>query len=149
MLSLTATEEIRALTEQLRQTNIPPTASELLRLSEQLRALSDQLRELSEQARATAATASSRRPSMFLELAPSTSDSYPRPPRVDYRAPTQAQPHPVQNSIQSVKRRTSSLSSEDSSTASRARLRFLKLNPVHWGEHLDDHKGDFHDVAVE
>lgn len=24
--------------------------------------------------------------------------------------------------------------------------RILKLGPVHWGEHMEDHKDDFHDV---
>ncbi|KAK8075217.1 hypothetical protein PG997_009880 [Apiospora hydei] len=36
-------------------------------------------------------------------------------------------------------RRTSSLGSEKS-------FRYLKLGPVHWGEHTDEHKEDFHHV---
>lgn len=41
-------------------------------------------------------------------------------------------------------RRSSSLSSESSNKS----YKVLKLNPVHLGEHADDHKGDWHDVAI-
>ncbi|OTA92400.1 hypothetical protein M434DRAFT_31918 [Hypoxylon sp. CO27-5] len=69
-------------------------------------------------------------PQMFLSLAPTTSASYP--------------------TAQSIKpalgaRRSSSQSSGSSSGS----LRFLKLGPVHWGEHPGEHKEDYHEVAVE
>jgi hypothetical protein len=31
-------------------------------------------------------------------------------------------------------------------SAGKARLRFLKLGPVHWGEHQGDHKEDWHEL---
>ncbi|KAI0103443.1 hypothetical protein F4814DRAFT_431477 [Daldinia grandis] len=69
-------------------------------------------------------------PQMFLSLAPTTSASYP--------------------TAQSIKpalhaRRSSSQSSVGSASS----LRFLKLGPVHYGEHPGEHKEDFHEVAVE
>ncbi|KAI1649907.1 uncharacterized protein F4817DRAFT_329100 [Daldinia loculata] len=69
-------------------------------------------------------------PQMFLSLAPTTSASYP--------------------TAQSIKpalhaRRSSSQSSVGSVNS----LRFLKLGPVHYGEHPGEHKEDFHEVAVE
>lgn len=74
-----------------------------------------------------------QRPSSFLSLAPSMSDSYPR-----------IQAH-----------RASSISSDSDETAveiprhksSVSGPRILKLGPVHWGEHLSEHKDDFHEVA--
>ncbi len=109
----------------------------------------EQLRQLSEQAVEFPLQAAQRRPSTFLSLAPKTSDSYPRAQRAT------KQPEPLtaealaeaakegEASAEAMKRRTSSLSSDGS------KLRFLKLGPVHWGEHQDDHKEDFHEVAVE
>ncbi|KAI1288915.1 hypothetical protein F5Y03DRAFT_72021 [Xylaria venustula] len=70
------------------------------------------------------------RPTTFLSLAPETSASYPTAQDIKPAA------HP---------RRSSSVSSA-SSTGS---LRVLKLGPVHYGEHPDEHKEDFHEVAVE
>ncbi|KAI0021102.1 hypothetical protein F4780DRAFT_778852 [Xylariomycetidae sp. FL0641] len=67
-----------------------------------------------------------RRPSTFLSLAPATSGSYPSASNIKPAGP----------------RRSSSVSSVGS-------LRFLKLGPVHWGEHPDEHKEDFHDVAID
>ncbi len=64
----------------------------------------------------------------FLSLAPATSASYPQPKK--------AQPAGEQ------KRRTSSTSSDGS------KHRILKLGPVHWGQHLDDHEEDWHEVAI-
>ncbi|KAK6949256.1 hypothetical protein Daesc_009330 [Daldinia eschscholtzii] len=69
-------------------------------------------------------------PQMFLSLAPTTSASYP--------------------TAESIKpalhaRRSSS----QSSVGSAGSLRFLKLGPVHYGEHPGEHKEDFHEVAVE
>ncbi|KAK2593213.1 hypothetical protein QQS21_009100 [Conoideocrella luteorostrata] len=75
--------------------------------------------------------------SFFLPLAPATSASYPQAPasraatNVDGQSTTAAQPS---------RRRSSSSSS---STTSGHRI--LKLGPVHWGEHQDDHKEDFHE----
>ncbi|KEY70484.1 hypothetical protein S40285_05263 [Stachybotrys chlorohalonatus IBT 40285] len=64
----------------------------------------------------------------FLTLAPATSDSYPQ---------TQAKPigRPA------AQRRSSSVSSTSSG------FRVLKLGPVHWGEHPDEHKEDFHELS--
>ncbi|KAI1425771.1 hypothetical protein F5Y12DRAFT_713850 [Xylaria sp. FL1777] len=70
------------------------------------------------------------RPNTFLCLAPETSASYPTAQDIKPAA------HP---------RRSSSVSSA-SSTGS---LRVLKLGPVHYGEHPDEHKEDFHEVAVD
>lgn len=47
--------------------------------------------------------------------------------------------------VRPATRRSSSLSSVGSNKG----YKVLKLNPVHLGEHADDHKGDWHDVAVE
>lgn len=69
-------------------------------------------------------------PKSFLSLAPSTSQSYP--------------------SAQDIKPAAPRRSSSTSTTGSEAKsLRFLKLGPVHWGEHPDEHKEDWHEVAVE
>lgn len=68
----------------------------------------------------------SRRPPSFLTLAPATSPSWPQMPAA--RAAAAAEP-----------------SSRRSSSASAAGgPRVIKLGPVHWGEHLDDDKGDFY-----
>ncbi|KAI0545550.1 hypothetical protein F4679DRAFT_588422 [Xylaria curta] len=69
------------------------------------------------------------RPTTFLSLAPETSSSYPTAQDIKPAA------HP---------RRSSSVSSAGSTT-----LRVLKLGPVHYGEHPDEHKDDFHEVAVD
>lgn len=87
-----------------------------------------------------------RRPSAFLSLAPKTSNSYPRLQRTKQPLTAEALAKVAtedEASAETMKRRTSSLSSDGS------KLRFLKLGPVHWGEHQDDHKADFHEVAVE
>ncbi|KAG6007996.1 hypothetical protein E4U21_005230 [Claviceps maximensis] len=73
----------------------------------------------------------------FLPLAPATSASYPQAPAA--RAPSASQ---AAGETPIVHRRTSSSSSSGS------RHRILKLGPVHWGEHLDDHKEDFHEPTV-
>ncbi|KAI0517146.1 hypothetical protein F5B22DRAFT_655173 [Xylaria bambusicola] len=70
------------------------------------------------------------RPSTFLSLAPETSASYPTAQDIKPAL------HP---------RRSSSVSSAGSAPS----LRVLKLGPVHYGEHPDEHKEDFHEVAVE
>ncbi|CAI4218662.1 unnamed protein product [Parascedosporium putredinis] len=68
-------------------------------------------------------------PSFFLPLAPATSGA---------RRPSDPAPAPLV-------RRSSSLSS-DASTPS---YKILKLAPVHLGEHTDEHKEDWHEIAVE
>ncbi|KAK4229702.1 hypothetical protein QBC38DRAFT_83754 [Podospora fimiseda] len=107
----------------------------------------EQLRELSEQAQDIIPdNMRPRRPSTFLSLAPSTSDSYPRKPQTQ---PLTAEALAEINSVTAAaqkQRRASSLSSD----ASKGQFRFLKLGPVHFGEHIDENdKGDFHEVAVE
>ncbi|KAI1436882.1 hypothetical protein GGR50DRAFT_692849 [Xylaria sp. CBS 124048] len=67
------------------------------------------------------------RPMAFLSLAPETSSSYP--------------------TAQSIKPATTARRS--SSVSSTGSLRVLKLGPVHYGEHPDEHKEDFHEVAVD
>ncbi|KAG6171428.1 hypothetical protein E4U27_007160 [Claviceps purpurea] len=75
---------------------------------------------------------------VFLSLAPATSASYPRAPVSRPQVP--GQEAPVSH------RRTSS--SASSASASTTRHRILKLGPVHWGEHQDDHKEDFHEPTA-
>jgi len=105
----------------------------------------EQLRELSEKVVEFTPVIAQRRPSTFLSLAPNTSDSYPRSQRTKQPLTAEALAEVTkagEDSAETTKRRTSSLSSDAS------KLRFLKLGPVHWGEHQDDHKADFHEVAV-
>ncbi|TLS28779.1 hypothetical protein PpBr36_00321 [Pyricularia pennisetigena] len=88
----------------------------------------------------------------FLQLAPTTSNSYPQvqrsqQPKTEAEpAAAAAVPSPAESnatsSPQPVQRRSSSLSSSSSNDG----MRFLKLGPVHWGEHMEDDQGDF---AVE
>ncbi|KAK5663537.1 hypothetical protein OQA88_3968 [Cercophora sp. LCS_1] len=97
-----------------------------------------------------------RLPTAFLSLAPNTSDSYPRaqaktkaaePLTADNLAAVEKKIEPVtvgQPALDATKRRTSSLSSD----GSKSNFRFLKLGPVHYGEHQDESKGDFFEVAV-
>lgn len=73
-----------------------------------------------------------RRPSVFLSLAPATSASYPQTQASRAAATEVAQP------AAPVQRRSSSVGSNG--------YKVLKLGPVHWGEHADDHKADFHEV---
>jgi hypothetical protein len=108
--------------------------------TEELRQLSAQVVEF------TPEMAKRRTPSTFLSLAPKTSESYPRTQRAKQPLTSEALAEATQQdaaSDEAMKRRTSSLSSDGS------KFRFLKLGPVHWGEHQDDHKTDFHEVAVE
>lgn len=73
------------------------------------------------------------RPTAFLSLAPETSSSYP--------------------TAQAIKPATANTTARRSSSVSSAgtpgSLRVLKLGPVHYGEHPDEHKADFYEVAVE
>ncbi|KAJ1327513.1 hypothetical protein MN608_06841 [Microdochium nivale] len=68
-------------------------------------------------------------PRTFLSLAPTVSQSYPLSQSIKPAA------------LGAVSRRSSSLSSEGG-------MKVLKLGPVHWGEHVGEHKADFHEVAV-
>ncbi|KAJ4297020.1 hypothetical protein N0V88_003936 [Collariella sp. IMI 366227] len=111
---------------------------------------SEEIRQLSEQVLEFAPPAAERRPSTFLSLAPSTSESYPRIQRQRQPLPVNWHPCPTCGSnwtgnqaAQQKKRRSSSASSEAGG------FRFLKLGPVHWGEHQEEHQDDFHEVAVE
>ncbi|RCI13128.1 hypothetical protein L249_1286 [Ophiocordyceps polyrhachis-furcata BCC 54312] len=80
-----------------------------------------------------------RLPGGFLTLAPTTSSSYPRLPTEDS---TSSSPTTTSESCSaSPSRRCSSTSA--SSSSSIGAYKFLKLGPVHWGEHLDGEKGDF------
>lgn len=89
----------------------------------------EELRELDVRAQAFLPEAAENTPHTFLSLAPHTSGSFP--------SKAAAAPQPA-------KRRTSSQSSGGA-----ARLRVLKLGPVHYGEHAGEHKGDWHEVAIE
>ncbi|TPX18393.1 uncharacterized protein E0L32_011726 [Thyridium curvatum] len=91
-----------------------------------------------------------RRPlTEFLSLAPATSASYPQSQKASsVKSPTLETASNVTDAIpkaEPVKRRSSSLSSDGKNGARRV----LKLGPVHWGEHPDEHKEDWHEVAVE
>lgn len=77
-------------------------------------------------------------PSFFLPLAPATSSMTASKADAD-----EAVPRPLA-------RRSSSLSSDVSDAGSkRPPYRILKLAPVRLGEHADEHKADWHEVAVE
>jgi predicted phage gp36 major capsid-like protein len=109
-----------------------------------------------------------RRPSTFLSLAPTTSASYPQQrsspsastvsPKIvaadvaattteSAAALTEAAPlaavEELDGSGQPKHRRSSSLASDESGNA---KLRFLKLGPVHWGE--GDGTGDWSEAEV-
>lgn len=78
-------------------------------------------------------------PPYFLSLAPATSASYPRAPAS--RVHERAENIPASIDMAAPMPRRSSASSVSSTNG----YRVLKLGPVHWGEHLGDHKDDFHD----
>ncbi|KAK1755284.1 hypothetical protein QBC47DRAFT_361302 [Echria macrotheca] len=92
-----------------------------------------------------------RRLSNFLSLAPNQSDSFPKQKTKQPEVATEATTEPLTTealadiSKVDAKRRTSSLSSDGSKSG----FRFLKLGPVHYGEHQDESKGDYSEVAVE
>ncbi|KAI1827475.1 hypothetical protein F4861DRAFT_536040 [Xylaria intraflava] len=71
--------------------------------------------------------AKASRPASFLCLAPETSSSYP--------------------TVRDIK--PAMISRRSSSVSSNGSFRVLKLGPVHYGEHPDEHKADFYEVAVE
>jgi hypothetical protein len=78
----------------------------------------------------------------FLALAPTTSASYPQQPKAKLTSGALAQ---VPESPE-MKRRSSSLSSDGTKNAG---IRFLKLGPVHWGEHREGEKSDWNEVVIE
>lgn len=86
-----------------------------------------------------------RQPLMeFLSLAPTVSSSYPQTQdKTRARGDSTASAESTPTSDASSSRR----SSETSGTSGQARV--LKLGPVHWGEHTDDHKADFYEVPSE
>lgn len=87
--------------------------------------------------------------SPFLSLAPATSSGYPQAPKPATSAPlTKGALADVSEKL-ALKERSGSMSSDGSNPAkSTSGLRFLKLGPVHFGEHPDGQKEDWHDVAV-
>jgi hypothetical protein len=95
--------------------------------------------ELANQAKNFAPAAAERRPT-FLSLAPATSASYPQQPAAKLTPTTLAQ---VPETPELKQRRTSSMSSDGNKSTG---FRFLKLGPVHWGEHQDENKADWHAV---
>ncbi|KOS19802.1 hypothetical protein ESCO_000321 [Escovopsis weberi] len=84
------------------------------------------------------------KPSSFLTLAPTISSSYPR-------KPISRPPAAIDNHVRggTSSRRSSSSSSHSSSSMGSfsTGMRVLKLAPVYWGEHVDDHQADFHDIV--
>lgn len=82
-----------------------------------------------------------RRPSFFLSLAPTTSASYPQNP--SSRAPA-AKDNSTTENTQTEEAQQPEASSRRSSSSSTTGFKVLKLGPVYWGEHADDHKEDFH-----
>jgi hypothetical protein len=108
---------------------------------------SEELRELS--AKAQPFPPERRLPSNFLFLAPKTSSRVPPSKTVQpltaealAEIPKKVESESEAANIESMKRRTSSLSS----TGSKSGFRFLRLGHVH---HADENKGDFFEVAVE
>ncbi|EPE10796.1 hypothetical protein F503_05891 [Ophiostoma piceae UAMH 11346] len=103
---------------------------------------------LASQAKSFTPNAADRRPSFFLSLAPATSNSYPKKQESfsGGSAPVVAADAAAPVEADAKQRRSSSLSSTNSTAPG---LRILKLGPVHWGEHRDEHKGDWHEVAIE
>jgi len=104
----------------------------------------EELRELDQRAQSFVPEVEERRPSTFLSLAPATSNWYPQPPKPQLQ-PLKTQTNDADSDA--AKRRSSSLGSDG--VRSPTGLRILKLGPVHYGEHGGEHKGDWHDVAVE
>ncbi|OAA62050.1 hypothetical protein SPI_04909 [Niveomyces insectorum RCEF 264] len=139
-----------------------------------------ELLALSAQAKNFIPLAADKRPSVFLSLAPATSNSYPQPKKASaaaaaaatadataVSAPVSTAPSGEDATATAAaaaavtdaattddvagdvkQRRSSSLSSTHSNKRASG-LRFLKLGPVHWGEHLDDHQQDWCEAAIE
>ncbi|KAI9899129.1 hypothetical protein N3K66_005590 [Trichothecium roseum] len=73
-----------------------------------------------------------RKRSTFLSLAPATSASYPQRPV-------------TRGSVSSTSSNEPEIPIARKASVSSGGPRILKLGPVHWGEHLDEHKEDFHE----
>jgi len=73
-------------------------------------------------------------PTPFLCLAPERSPSYPRK-QTARRLSTSSDDSSISNADHAIARRVS---------ASAPGFKILKLGPVHWGEHLEEHQDDFH-----
>ncbi|KAM3513046.1 hypothetical protein MY11210_003351 [Beauveria gryllotalpidicola] len=73
----------------------------------------------------------------FLSLTPDVSASHPRAQRT--RAESDAS-----SSVASAASPT--LAAVDAAVPV-ANTRVLKLSPVHWGAHVEDHQGDYHDLV--
>ncbi|OAA54456.1 hypothetical protein ISF_08384 [Cordyceps fumosorosea ARSEF 2679] len=73
----------------------------------------------------------------FLSLAPDVSDSHPRAQRT--RADSDA-------SSSTASASSPTLSAVDAAVPV-ANTRVLKLSPVHWGAHVEDHQADYHDLV--
>lgn len=131
------------------------------KVSSQVRFPTSTQRNLSQMSSMSSSPVSQRipMPAGFLSLAPAMSASYPLTPNhkpssasetataalpLTTAALTEVTPEAA---AAAAKRRTSSLSSDGSKSG--AEQRFLKLGPVHQGEHLDGAKGDWHERAVE
>lgn len=85
-------------------------------------------------------------PAFFLPLAPATSASYPQAPASRAHERASVIPAPAEEVAPApILRRSSSVSSGGSATSG---YRVLKLGPVHWGEHLGEHKHDFHNADM-
>jgi hypothetical protein len=94
------------------------------------------IRALEEQAQNFIPEAAERRPSTFLSLAPTTSASYPQQPKSRLTSGALAS---VPEGHE-IKRRTSSMSSDGNKSVG---FRFLKLGPVHFGEHQEEQQSDW------
>lgn len=85
--------------------------------------------------------------SPFLSLAPATSATFPQAPKKAASAGTPLTASALSTVPVQQKERTSSMSS-DGSDSSKPSLRFLKLGPVHFGEHADGQRADWSEVLV-
>ncbi|KAJ6786052.1 hypothetical protein PWT90_02746 [Aphanocladium album] len=86
-------------------------------------------------------------PTKFLSLAPDVSDSHPRAQRT--RADSSASSSAGSSSSSSSRSGSASptlAAQQQDPTVAVANTRVLKLSPVHWGAHAEDHQGDYHDV---
>ncbi|KAM3431937.1 hypothetical protein MY4824_006845 [Beauveria thailandica] len=73
----------------------------------------------------------------FLSLAPDVSASHPRSQRT--RADSDA-------SSSAASAASPTLAAVDAAVPV-SNTRVLKLSPVHWGAHVEDHQGDYHDLV--
>jgi len=84
----------------------------------------------------------------FLTLAPTVSASYPTKEQAESPVSTAlSSPDPAASAGNAFGRRRSSTTSSSSSQPQS--LRFLKLAPVHYGQHVGQENVDFHEVATK